>query len=488
MSLEATLITDLLKKYLSLLIEDYDASFLHSSLLQGKLKLDEFKINCHNLNALNKEGAFTGIDVDGLELDVSVRHRQPFVSAKLQSLTLDLSDEPVLVHKACAREVALAFGKDPDAPDAPEPKKPYDLGARVGDSVELSIGTFTIRKLPPRSVMSDAQLKRHPDPQNLHRYVPPPAPAPAGPTGFVVPGPAPLCVLTSGCGCICCPKDEPIGGAAADDARPSGVATQQPTGECPVDLSKWAKLPSPINVLIIELLDFTVRNIDATTHEPCDPEQSIVAIEDPPPTLRTAAAAAAAAAGSAAPSSDVGVVRVSRRLSASCACERRTRTRARACPCSRRAHHHRATMFKARATGDSSTCTSTRRSTTRRARAQARAPPRRARHAAGGRGGRARGGLGAWFDGAESAIFAALAGGGRAAAARARAVGQASPERSSHRARLRRAGAAPECHERVHGWEHVRHVCRLARTVPVVVRIVSAAGMLRSGLNEGSKP
>ena len=94
MSLEATLITDLLKKYLSLLIEDYDASFLHSSLLQGKLKLDEFKINCHNLNALNKDGAFTGIDVDSLELDVSLQHRQPFVSAKLQSLTLDLSDEP----------------------------------------------------------------------------------------------------------------------------------------------------------------------------------------------------------------------------------------------------------------------------------------------------------------------------------------------------------------------------------------------------------
>ena len=88
MSLEATLITDLLKKYLSLLIEDYDASFLHSSLLQGKLKLDEFKINCHNLNALNKDGAFTGIDVDSLELDVSLQHRQPFVSAKLQSLTL----------------------------------------------------------------------------------------------------------------------------------------------------------------------------------------------------------------------------------------------------------------------------------------------------------------------------------------------------------------------------------------------------------------
>ena len=83
-SVEARLITDLLKKYLELLIEDYDASFLHSSLLQGKLKLDEFKINCRNLNALNKEGAFTGIDVDGLELDVSLQHSQPFVSAKLK--------------------------------------------------------------------------------------------------------------------------------------------------------------------------------------------------------------------------------------------------------------------------------------------------------------------------------------------------------------------------------------------------------------------
>ena len=187
MSLEATLITDLLKKYLSLLIEDYDASFLHSSLLQGQLKLDEFKINCPSQRA-EQGGRVHRIDVDSLELDVSLQHRQPFVSAKLQSLTLDLSDEPVLVHKACAREVAVAFGKDPDAPDAPEPKKPYDLGARVGDSVELSIGNFTIRKLPPRSIMSDAQLKRHPDPQNLHRYVPPPAPAPAGPRASSSPG------------------------------------------------------------------------------------------------------------------------------------------------------------------------------------------------------------------------------------------------------------------------------------------------------------
>ena len=416
MSLEATLITDLLKKYLSLLIEDYDASFLHSSLLQGKLKLDEFKINCHNLNALNKDGAFTGIDVDSLELDVSLQHRQPFVSAKLQSLTLDLSDEPVLVHKACAREVAVAFGKDPDAPDAPEPKKPYDLGARVGDSVELSIGTFTIRKLPPRSVMSDAQLKRHPDPQNLHRYVPPPAPAPAGPTGFVVPGPAPLCVLTSGCGCICCPKDEPIGGAAADDARPSGVATQQPTGECPVDLSKWAKLPSPINVLIIELLDFTVRNIDATTHEPCDPERSIVAIEDPPPTLRTAAAAAAAAAaaGGAAPSSDVGVVRVSRRLSATLRLSKEDEdTGARLPVLAPLPITIALTMFKARATGDMLDVhvDATFDDTTGLALKPELpgAPVGRAHVTLGVAAAALASGLGAWFDGAESAIFAALA-------------------------------------------------------------------------------
>ena len=416
MSLEATLITDLLKKYLSLLIEDYDASFLHSSLLQGKLKLDEFKINCHNLNALNKDGAFTGIDVDSLELDVSLQHRQPFVSAKLQSLTLDLSDEPVLVHKACAREVAVAFGKDPDAPDAPEPKKPYDLGARVGDSVELSIGTFTIRKLPPRSVMSDAQLKRHPDPQNLHRYVPPPAPAPAGPTGFVVPGPAPLCVLTSGCGCICCPKDEPIGGAAADDARPSGVATQQPTGECPVDLSKWAKLPSPINVLIIELLDFTVRNIDATTHEPCDPERSIVAIEDPPPTLRTAAAAAAAAAaaGGAAPSSDVGVVRVSRRLSATLRLSKEDEdTGARLPVLAPLPITIALTMFKARATGDMLDVhvDATFDDTTGLALKPELpgAPVGRAHVTLGVAAAALASGLGTWFDGAESAIFAALA-------------------------------------------------------------------------------
>ena len=416
MSLEATLITDLLKKYLSLLIEDYDASFLHSSLLRGKLKLDEFKINCHNLNALNKDGAFTGIDVDSLELDVSLQHRQPFVSAKLQSLTLDLSDEPVLVHKACAREVAVAFGKDPDAPDAPEPKKPYDLGARVGDSVELSIGTFTIRKLPPRSVMSDAQLKRHPDPQNLHRYVPPPAPAPAGPTGFVVPGPAPLCVLTSGCGCICCPKDEPIGGAAADDARPSGVATQQPTGECPVDLSKWAKLPSPINVLIIELLDFTVRNIDATTHEPCDPERSIVAIEDPPPTLRTAAAAAAAAAaaGGAAPSSDVGVVRVSRRLSATLRLSKEDEdTGARLPVLAPLPITIALTMFKARATGDMLDVhvDATFDDTTGLALKPELpgAPVGRAHVTLGVAAAALASGLGTWFDGAESAIFAALA-------------------------------------------------------------------------------
>ena len=425
-SVEARLITDLLKKYLELLIEDYDASFLHSSLLQGKLKLDEFKINCHNLNALNKEGAFTGIDVDGLELDVSVRHRQPFVSAKLKSLTLDLSDEPVLVHKACAREVALAFGKDPDAPDAPEPKKPYDLGARVGDSVELSIGNFTIRKLPPRSIMSDAQLKRHPDPQNLHRYVPPP-PAPAAATargGFVVPGPAPpLCVLTSGCGCICCPKAAHAGAGDRDGApsapptaTPGVATTQQPTGECPVDLSVWSKLPSPINVLVIELLDFTVRNIDATTHAPCDPEHSIVAVDDPPPTLRTAAAAAAAAAtaGGAAPSSDAGVMRVSRRLSATLRLSKEDEdTGARLPVLAPLPITIALTMFKARATGDMLDVhvEATFDDTTGLALKPELpgAPVGRAHVTLGVAAAALASGLGTWFDGAESAIFAALA-------------------------------------------------------------------------------
>ena len=424
--MEERFITDKLKKYFELLIEDYDASFFHASLLQGNVRLDDFKINCHTLNALNGEGAATGIDVDGLDINVHfTKHRQPFITARLNALTLDLSDEPVLIPKQAAREVAIAFGKDPDAPAGSEPKKPYDIGARVADSVELSIGTLTIRRLPPRSIMSDAQLKRHIDPQNLHRYVPATSAAPT-PAGFVLAGLAPpLCVLTRGCGCLCCPVDAygGGGGGASDEAEPLAAAAtaaaatmQQPTGECPVDLSKWAKLPSPINVLVIELIDFSVANIDAVTHAPCAPEQAIVTIEDPPPTLRAAAAAAAAAAAEAGatPSDDIACVRGARRVRATLLLWKEDEDTGARLPFLAPLPITLAlTTFKSRATGDvldvhvDATFDDTV-GVALAPRAPG-APVVRARVALGVAAAALASGLGPWFDGAESAIFAALA-------------------------------------------------------------------------------